>query len=412
MEKKFRLISIIFLSLCVIFYGTRFGYYYLKFHKKSGNKIGSSLALTIQQKGVVSKGDGIYNNSGELVFKGTKVNNYVLYSNILFRIVKVNNDNSIELVTDSSISELLYDNSNSSFTNSNIKDYLEKIFLSKLNKTDKYLTNNTICEDNITDASNLTCNNKKTSKVSMISIADYLNSKNEDSYLNNTDSFWLYNAKDNNTSWYIQDGNLGNSNIKNIHGVKAVITLKNSIDSIKGNGTKEKPYVIDQDNKVSFNDYVKLGNDLYQIYDTNDYYRLVNTNLVNDVRNRSITYYNYKFDPKTPYSLALYLNNYYLNSLSYKDLLLECDYNIGDLKTDYNDIYSEKIKAKIGLLSIGDINTNSELNNYFLLNRYNDIVISKDGEYSTNKFRNTICISKDTKFKGNGTLDNPYIVEE
>lgn len=411
MEKKFRLISLIFLVSCVVFYGARFGYFYLKFNTNTSKKIGSSLGLTIQSKGVTSKGDGVYSNSGELVFKGTNVNNYVMYSNMLFRIVKVNRDNSVMLVTDSTISELMFDNSKSNYTNSNINDYLENVFYTKLNNPKKYLTNNTICEDIITDASNLTCNNKKTSKVGLISIADYLNSKNEDSYLNNTSSFWLYNPKDSNTSWYISEGNLGNSNIKNIHGVKAVITLKNTVNSIKGNGSKEKPYIIDNNKEISFNDYVKLGNDLYQIYDIKDSYYLVNTNLVDDVRNRSVSYYNYKYDIKTPYSLALYLNNYYLNSLSYKDNLVDCELNVGDYKTSYKDIYSEKIKAKIGLLSIGDINTNSDLKNYLLLNRHDDIVMSKDGEYSTNKIRNTVCISKDSKLKGDGTLKSPYVLE-
>ena len=81
MEKKFRLISIFFIVGCFIYYGGRFGYYYMKFNKKSSNSASAEvLANTIQKQGIVSKGDGLYNNSGELVFKGTDVDNYLLYS--------------------------------------------------------------------------------------------------------------------------------------------------------------------------------------------------------------------------------------------------------------------------------------------------------------------------------------------
>ena len=90
MEKKFRLISIFFIVGCFIYYGGRFGYYYMKFNKKSSNSASAEvLANTIQKQGIVSKGDGLYNNSGELVFKGTDVDNYLLYSNIKFFTLKL-----------------------------------------------------------------------------------------------------------------------------------------------------------------------------------------------------------------------------------------------------------------------------------------------------------------------------------
>ena len=115
MEKKFRRISLIFILGCIIFYGIRFVYFYKKFNQNSSNnKEGEILALTLQKdNGLVSEGEGLYNNEGELIFRGKNVNNYLLYSNILWRIVKVNTDNSVLLITDKPVSNLFYSSDSS-----------------------------------------------------------------------------------------------------------------------------------------------------------------------------------------------------------------------------------------------------------------------------------------------------------
>ena len=167
MEKKFRIISILFIIGCFIYYGGRFGYYYMKYNKKSSNtEENEVLAVTIQKQGIVSSGDGLYNNSGELIYKGKNVNNYLSYSNILWRIVKVNSDNSIVLVTDSKINDLAYGVSNSTYLKSNINDYLNKslentgIFETILNNKEKLLTKNTLCLDDVNNIKKITCKNK------------------------------------------------------------------------------------------------------------------------------------------------------------------------------------------------------------------------------------------------------------
>lgn len=429
MEKKFRLISIFFIVGCFIYYGGRFGYYYMKFNKKSSNSASAEvLANTIQKQGIVSKGDGLYNNSGELVFKGTDVDNYLLYSNIMWRIVKVNTDNSVVLVTDSKISDLAFSDENSNYMKSYLLDWLNEngqntgILESKLSNKEKFLTKNTICLDNVDNLNNITCHKKDNSKyVTTLGLGDYLNSKGEDSYLNNTDDFWLYNVKSDKKVWYITNGNLSNDSSSSIHGVKAVITLKNTIGSIGGKGTKENPYLIEKEtNTLGFNSYIKLGNDLYSVYDMDQkIIRLVSTKLVKDSTSRSTNYYNRTFNTKDSYSIAYYLNNKYYNGLSYKNNLVDCDFYTGDYNIeknyDYKNIYKSKVSAKVGLLSMSDINLNNELNNYFLLNKADNKIYSVNDSaemlYSINTVRPAICISKDTKLKGNGTINNPFMLE-
>ena len=428
MEKKFRIISILFIVGCIIFYGGRFGYFYMKYNKKSSNNNSKEvLAITIQKKGIVSSGDGLYNSNGELVFKGKNVNNYLIYSNILWRIVRVNNDNSIVLVTDSKLTDLAYSN-DTDFINSYIVDWLNKksentgIVESKLNNKEEYLTANTICLDTVDNLNNITCHKKDNSKyVSILGIGDYLNSKLEDSYINNTDSIWLYNTKKDGKVWYITNGNLSSDSKQSLHGIKAVITLKNTIGSVGGSGTKEDPYLIEKDvNTLSFNSYVKLGNDLYTVYDIdNDKIKLVSTKLIDDTTSRSTNYYNKEFNPTNRNSIAYYLNNTYYKKLTYKDILIDCYYYKGDYssatKYDYKNIYNKKVTTKIGLLSLSDINLNNELNYYFYLNRVDNKIFSVNNtvnvNYSINKIRPTVCISKDTKLKGNGTKLNPFELE-
>ena len=230
---------------------------------------------------------------------------------------------------------------------------------------------------------NITCHKKDNSKyVTTLGLGDYLNSKNEDSYLNNTDDFWLYNVKSDKKVWYITNGNLSNDSSSSIHGVKADITLKNTIGSNGGKGTKENPYLIEKEaNTLSFNSYIKLGNDLYSVYDMDQkIIRLVSTKLVKDSTSRSTNYYNRTFNTKDSYSIAYYLNNKYYNSLSYKNNLVNCDFYTGDYNIeknyDYKNIYKSKVSAKVGLLSMSDINLNNELNNYFLLNKIDNKIYS------------------------------------
>lgn len=413
MEKKFRIISIVFIIGCIITYSIRFGYFYFKYNKSSSNnKKAETLSITIQKdNGVVSKGDGLYNNSGELVFKGKKVNNYLIYSNILWRIIRVNNDNSVVLVTDSKLTDLTLEDS---------LNWLNKttdntgIFESKLEDKEKYLVPNTICLDKVTNLNNITCHKKDTKKyVGLLSIGDYLNSKNTDSYINNTDSIWLNNYKDDKNAWVITKGNLASDLITKDHGIKAVITIKNTIGKISGKGTKEDPYVILK-SKTKFNSYVKLDNDLYTIYDIDSKnYKLVNTKLINDINSRYFDRYKDDYDLNIKTSIAFYLNNTYFNSLKYKDKLVDCDFYVADYNTSYKDIYNKKVSAKVGLLSIADINLDNSLNNYFLLNKNHKVAsyLSDGSALYSNKIRNTVCISKSNKLIGNGTLNNPFTLE-
>ena len=185
----------------------------------------------------------------------------------------------------------------------------------------------------------------------------------------------------------------------------------------KGTGTKDDPYVVkDESSDVRIGSYVKLDNDVWRIYDiTSDVYKLENTKLLssNNIFDSKSNIYN----PSTNKSLANYLNNTYYNSLSYKDLLVKTDWNIGEYKNSYKDVSNETVSAYVGILNIADIKFDSSLINYYLstpvdgkLYMYNS-VLAKSRVNSSRPIRPTIAIDKNSKFSGNGTNDNPFTLE-
>lgn len=66
----------------------------------------------LNEKNIVTKNDGIYANdeTGEYIYKGEIVNNYVKFANLTWRIVKVDANGNIELVQTKSIGSGFWDN--------------------------------------------------------------------------------------------------------------------------------------------------------------------------------------------------------------------------------------------------------------------------------------------------------------
>ena len=138
-QKIFNLISFTFILACIIFYGTRFIRLYLQNNKKEEIKV---LANNIKDN---NEGN-LKNINSDYYFTGKEVNNYVKYSNILFRIIKINKDNSITLISDKPITSLAKGDNND-YKTSYINNWLNNqdkentgILEKNLNNPNKYLT--------------------------------------------------------------------------------------------------------------------------------------------------------------------------------------------------------------------------------------------------------------------------------
>jgi len=259
---------------------------------------------------------------------------------------------------------------------------------------------------------------------------DYVNTGGSDSFMNNEENYYTINQNDNNKTWYINnEGKVGTSDGTDIIGVKPVITFKNSITKIDGNGSKETPYIIEKETSL-FGSYVKLGNDIWRIYQVNDDNIKLSLNSYLTINNEEVKYkYSnngyYHNDTKTG-TLAYYLKNTYLPTLEYKDIINEVKYSNGTYNNtndyDYINVLKTTIDTKVTVLSIGDIILNPINTNYFtstgLSDNSNQIYVMQNNFKTYTKLSTSnlkivpvISINKNLLTIGKGTIEEPFEVQ-
>ena len=160
-QKIFSFISFIFILTCCLWYGGRFIYFHEESKKTVANETDSAAKALInanhEKKTFKKSGDKYY-------FYHDADSNYVIYSNILWRIVKINEDDSIMIVTDDAITNLAY-GTDSNYDKSMILKWLNidkdleysGVLENKLNSVSSYLVKESVCIDSIDDVKNLTC---------------------------------------------------------------------------------------------------------------------------------------------------------------------------------------------------------------------------------------------------------------
>ena len=413
--------SILFIIGCLVFYGNRLIKYYKIYNPKDENGKAVSLIGNHITSGAsfVYEGEGLYLINGNYVYKGKEVDNYVKYSNFIWRIVKINEDKSLDLVLDTSINNLKWNSTVSDFASSDISKYLNEEFLKILNKD--VLVKTSVCTDIIDDVTKINCSEADTSSfVRLLNIDEFLNSKVDDkTYISDGSSIWL-STRGGEKAWTINDVSLSYADTTYTYYVKPVVTLKNSTQVLDGKGTKEEPYIIDtEDNNIHISDHIKLDKDIWTVYkiDKENIY-LTLTNLYEDgVKTYRFDVSSNKYDPTSKYSLAEYLNKDYYESLSYKDKLIEADWYIGEYLDSYSDILKEKVTAKVGLTSVIDFKFDN-VNNYYILNgakegkiyTFNDGLVESKTALSRS-IKPSICIKKAKVKTGSGSIDSPYELE-
>lgn len=432
-NKTFCSISLLVVFLCIVVYGSRFFYYYSK-NKETASTGVTTLVKTIKDKNKENKNFGAI--SGSYYFVNDADNNYVKYSNITWRIVKINSDNTILLVANESVSNLAFGENKKSFKESYIYEWLNKtevdntgIFERNLSEVKGTLVKQKLCKDKVNSLKKITCNKKdKDIYVGLLSIEDYINVGADKSYLNNNSSFYLSNLNKENRVWFVSDGKLSSSDGTDLYGIRPTILVRDGLNYISGDGSEASPYILTDKNNL-FGSYVTLGEDKWQIYDVNN--EEVKMSLVGYVMNydntpfeRDYSTLGYKYDIKEYNTLPYYLNNRYLTvRINYGNILDECSWNNGyygpENGYDYKALYNSMVNAKVGLLSVPDINLNKELNRYYMMSGYaenSNLVYyrNEDGQLTTsisdedNKIVPAICINS-SKLKLNE--DGTYGVE-
>lgn len=399
-QRLFWVISCLFIITIVGYFGFRFvivsGIY--------GNKDMKLSEYIIKN---INEDKGLYNDNKLYVFKGNVDSNYIKYENLLFRVVKIYQDGSVEIVMDEGINSLFYNKKYSKYLDSDIHKYLNEQFLDVIDKGD--LNKTPICKDIVNSIDKIACNEiDYSSYVKLLQIGDYVNSiKDNETYLGKEgEYYWLGNTTDDKI-WNIDGVNLSQSDELKGYKIRPVVTLNEMVKYLSGTGTKDDPIIVKKE-EVGIGSYVKIDNDLYMVINKEKNHlklmRIEDSPLVREVHNKD---------------LIDELNDKYYDSLSYKKKLVKYTISLGDYKNSYKDIKDKKKSVYIGIPTVNDFKVDNNELEYLLINKYDSeevlyydkLGLHKSSDKIARKIRPVIMIKKQGISSGNGTIDNPYIVE-
>lgn len=386
-------------------------------------------------------------------YVGEALNNYVLFSGMLFRIMAVDGDN-VKIVAARDIANINY---------SGIDKWLDDYFYDHLNKESKKLiVDNKYCNMNVTNDNLNTkeCNSYTKSRKSYIpSIVDVnlTIDSNRVSYLRPTTMSWVANSLDNDTGYVTRNFFSGeyfdtvfmSINKKYNFGVRPVITIKGSTLIKSGTGTEDNPYnlgdltsgkVDDKINTRFTGEYVKISGNLYRIIETlkDGTTKVIAENSVFNDNEQITTRYEVASDsevynPKQQGNVGYFINNKvseYVDTSYFINHEIEVPIYKGDAKYG-EESQVKKYKVKLSAPNMYEMfsasSGDASLKSFWLINSSLDnklkyglsdvgvVMYYEDGEpnYYAFGIRPVGYLnSKCSIVSGKGTKNNPYIIDK
>lgn len=379
-------------------------------------------------------------------YKGSDPDNYVYFSNMLFRIIGMNGDN-VKIVADKDIANVNYDGIEEWFK------YYEKHLT---DSAKKLIVESKYCNMKLTDTTLDTtqCNSySQKKKFGLLSI-DEINRVGEvnENYLMKNTITWTANSKDGKNSYanrnffYDRDVRFMSFENKHNYGVRPVITIKGDVLINSGDGTENNPYMMEDYIKpkknVSVNtrysgEYISYGGILWRIIETNNdgTTKVISEQSLYDNGELVKIFYeidtgeNVTYNPLQKGNVGYYINN---RSSEYVDTSYFVNKNIKvpiykDEPNYGKEVETETYKAKISSPNMYEMfsatTDNSLISSYWLVNSskngvdspgVSEIGVVMDGGASSfykygirpvaNLNKNCIITS------GNGTKIKPYII--
>ena len=436
-------LNVLVLLLIVAFYGTRMIKYYLKENGKSNDKDNTVLLVdtVLKKQSYVDLTKGLIfdEEKNEYRYLGEVDDNYLEYSGIVYRIIGIDKDKNIKVISDKSVT-MMYSGLEKGYDKSYINKWLNYdkdvpgsgVYENNIKESVNYLSSTYYCEDIIDDIKNITCDKNSTNyKISLLSLYDYYKAGGKSSFLNNGDTFYLGTLNKDNHNYYItSDGEVSINEISTkTYAVRPVITIISSSVLLSGKGTKDDPYRILEIKPstledTTINTYVSFSNQIFKVIDNSTDATKVALNGVikeNDIDVvKSFGGKNNKYS-NSKNTVGYYLNNTYLKTLDSKNII-KSNWYIGALSLDNLDYSNEKntkVNLSVGMLSLGDMFV-GDINNVLTLSRGIESdqiinVINKEGnfygDFITSKYnvRPALYLNNELKITGgNGTFDAPY----
>ena len=415
LQKSFWAFSILVIVVCCVFYGIRLVKYYRIYNPKESNESANLGDRILKDSKVVTSGEGLYKISGNYIYKGSEVNNYIKYGNLLWRIVKIGSDGKVDIILDNSINSISFDSAYSDYVSSDINSYLNKVFVKNIN-TEK-LDKTSVCKDLVNDVNNTSCNDVSVDNyVKLIDVSTFLNSKvNDVSYISDeyTNNIWTSSVSKNKV-WTINGLNLTEAMADEAYFVKPMVTLKSNNKILKGDGSYDEPYEIEKKKGIGLGDYVQLGDDTYIAYEINGDNVKLQAKSASSIGLNAFSDGSVKYDVTADDNIANYLNGEFYNDLSYKSKLVKASWDTGKYNGKYNSVYKSKVESYVGMLSVNDLKFGDEYGYYLITPISNTKVYVYEEELKASlpnvakNIRPTICINKSVLKSGKGTLNNPY----
>ena len=436
-------LNVLVLLLIVAFYGTRMIKYYLKENGKSNDKDNTVLLVdtVLKKQSYVDLTKGLIfdEEKNEYRYLGEVDDNYLEYSGILYRIIGIDKDKNIKVISDKGVT-MMYSGLEKGYDKSYVNKWLNYdkdvpgsgVYENNIKESVNYLSSTYYCEDIIDDIKNINCDKNSTNyKISLLSLYDYYKAGGKSSFLNNGETFYLGTLNKDNHNYYItSDGEVSINEISTkTYAVRPVITIISSSVLLSGKGTKDDPYRILEIKPstledTTINTYVSFSNQIFKVIDNSTDATKVALNGVikeNDIDVvKSFGGKNNKYS-NSKNTVGYYLNNTYLKTLDSKNII-KSNWYIGALSLDNLDYSNEKntkVNLSVGMLSLGDMFV-GDINNVLTLSRGIESdqiinVINKEGnfygDFITSKYnlRPALYLNNELKITGgNGTFDAPY----
>src|SRR5574344_1257996 len=227
-----------------------------------------------------------YSYMGGCYLKGAQTKNYLWYSGFLWRIMGINKDKTVRLITEDDVTAIPQNPSgNPKFVGSYIDSWLNDYFYSKLRGTN-IIVNSSFCQGAaVTSAPTRTdCTGGTTlsRNVGLLSIDEY-DLASSSSYLKNSQSFVTMSPYSDSNIWIVSyGGNSYNADVGYTSGTRSVINI-NSVSLItSGDGTlsstwssTSSPYILSENktsdvtgsiaDNVTSGEYVSLAGKTYRV---------------------------------------------------------------------------------------------------------------------------------------------------
>ena len=189
-------------------------------------------------------------------YKGTNNDNYIILNNILFRIVKINSDDTVTIVSHNSLANIDYGANNGRFAGSSMDEWLNKYFYPQLNnKTKKLIVSTKWCDDVFTE-NKMNCDRYSDErKVGLLSLEDYVNSLDSKgfSYLSMTARSWYNNFDNSKKVWSLKSISMDSYEGNVLLNIKPALTIRKNAKITGGNGTEDDPYRLGTEQEIKRN---------------------------------------------------------------------------------------------------------------------------------------------------------------